>query len=147
MNRRVVIAGLGSAAAWPLAARAQQAPVIGILAYGPVLSPTNLASLRKGLDAAGYVEGKNVTFDFRPAERYDQFSALAADLVRHRVAVILTLAIPNAALAAKAVTSTIPIVFTSGGPGPARPRAKLESTRRSYYGGELSGPRVGAEAA
>jgi putative ABC transport system substrate-binding protein len=114
-RRREIIMLLGGAAAWPLAARAQQAalPLIGILASATPLSPDTLPGVRKGLGDAGYGEGRNVEIVVRAAERYDQLPAMAADLVRARVAVIVAIALP-AALAAKTATATIPIVFFAG---------------------------------
>jgi putative ABC transport system substrate-binding protein len=115
MRRREFIAGLGSAAAWPVAARAQQTnPTIGVLSSLSDANASLFAALRQGLGSAGYVEGRNVALLFRSAEnRYDQFPALATDLVDHRVNVIVTTAPTNAALAAKAATSAIPIVFAT----------------------------------
>jgi putative ABC transport system substrate-binding protein len=114
MRRREFIAGLGSAAVWPLAARAQQPamPVIGYLGAGDRNVPV---AFLQSLKEAGFVEGQNVVVEYRWAEnQYDRAAALAADLVRRRVAVIVA-AGTAAALAAKAATTTIPIVFSTGG--------------------------------
>src|SRR5215813_10813858 len=115
MRRRDFIGIVGSAAIWPLTAHAQQTamPVIGFLASAAPFNPDNLNDFRKALTDAGYVEGGNVAIEVRAAERYDQLPAMAAELVRQQVAVIVAAALP-AALAAKAATTAIPIVFFVG---------------------------------
>jgi putative ABC transport system substrate-binding protein len=119
MNRRDLITLLGGAIAWPITGRAQQnaMPVIGYLqsaAPGPTASV--LAALRQGLSDTGYVEGQNLTIEYRWAEgHYDRLPALAAELVGRKVDLIATGGGYVAALATKTATSTIPIVFVGGG--------------------------------
>jgi putative tryptophan/tyrosine transport system substrate-binding protein len=113
MRRREFMAGLGSAAAWPLTARAQQPaiPVMGYLAYGQ--KPTSPGNpFLEGLAQAGYVPGRNLAIEFRGANFQNSIlPRLAADLVARKVAVIVTIGSASAAVAAKAATSTTPIVF------------------------------------
>ena len=116
MKRREFITLLGGAAAWPLAAWAQQPamPVIGFLDSRSLDALTDrLRGFRQGLKDTGYVEGENVAIEYRWAEnQFDRLPVLAAELVRRQVAVVVTSGGANAASAAKAATTTIPIVFT-----------------------------------
>ena len=115
IGRRELLAALGgAAAAWPLTARAQGSamPVVGYLGPGSAVSDAfRVTAFRQGLSEAGFVEGQNVTVDYRWAEEhYDRLSAMATDLVNRHVAVIVATSTP-AALAAKVATTTVPIIF------------------------------------
>jgi putative ABC transport system substrate-binding protein len=108
-----------AAAAWPPLVRAQQPaiPVVGLLGSASFHDRSHLlAAFRQGMNELGYIEGRTVAFEYRSAEgQYDRLPSLATDLVRHQVAVIVTSGAPASALAAKEATTTIPIVFSTGG--------------------------------
>jgi putative tryptophan/tyrosine transport system substrate-binding protein len=140
MRRRNFIKGIvGSAVAWPLAAHAQQSsmPVIGFLnSTSPQPFANYVSGFRVGLKQTGYIDGQNVTIEFRWAEgHYDRLSEMAADLARHKVAVLVATAGSVTTLAAKAATSTIPIVFTLG----ADPVQLGVVTSLSRPGGNITG--------
>jgi len=120
MRRREVITWLGGAAAWPLAARAQQSgplPVLGFLESGSRIEfAERLDAFRQGLSKFGYSEGQNLVIEYRFAQgHYDLLPEMAADLVRRQVAAIVATGSPNSAQAAQAATQTIPIIFANGG--------------------------------
>jgi len=153
MRRREIISGMGAAAAWSLAARAQQpaVPVVGYLSDStPEGNASRVVAFRAGLSEAGFVEGRNVAIEYRWANNEsDRLPELAADLVRRRVAVIATPISTPASLAANAATSTIPIVFGVGGdpvqaglvPSLNRPGGNV--TGVSTIGRQLGGKHVG----
>jgi ABC-type uncharacterized transport system substrate-binding protein len=142
----------GAAAAWPLAARAQQGalPVIGLLNFVSFESYADrVAVFLQGLKEAGFVDGQNVTVEYRSADGHlERLSALAADLVRRKVAVIVAIGGYSSAHAAKSATSTIPIVFAVGGDPVleglvtsfSRPEANV--TGVSFYSDQLAGKRL-----
>jgi putative ABC transport system substrate-binding protein len=115
MRRREFLGVMGGAAAWPLAARAQPIPVIAYLSSQSAgVDAERIAALRRSLAEAGYVEGTNLAIEYRFADgNYDRLAAQATELVRQRVAIIFAASLPSA-LAAKAATATIPIVFVMG---------------------------------
>src|ERR1035441_580242 len=119
MRRREFITLLGGAAAWPLAVRAQQsaAPLIGFLGSGSAASFGNFVkAFQKGLNEAGYVEGRNIAVEYRYADgQFDRLPTLASELARLQVTVIVAGGGMVTPLAAKAATTTIPIVFSAGG--------------------------------
>jgi len=155
MKRRDFIAGLGGAAVWPLAAQAQQptVPVIGLLhsfASTGASRSRNVDPFRQGLAEMGFFEGRNVAFEFRWAEgRPERLASLAQELVRRQVTIIVTMPNSPAALAAKAATRTIPIVFITGAdpvdvgivPSLARPGGNI--TGFTVLASELAAKRLG----
>jgi ABC-type uncharacterized transport system substrate-binding protein len=151
MRRREFIAALGGAAAWPLAARAQAVPIVGYLSpLSAAGSERTLETFRQGLAQAGFTDGRNVSVECRYAEGdIGTLPTLAQDLVRRRVAVIAAMSGSRSALAAKAATATIPIVFTMGDADPvelgvvaslARPGGNV--TGISLLGGALGAKRL-----
>jgi putative tryptophan/tyrosine transport system substrate-binding protein len=117
MRRREFITLIGGATAWPLAARAQQPPmpVIGYLDSGSPEASVQLAAVLKGLNEAGYIEGRNVEIDYQWARgQYERLATLAAHFLERHVALIVTRGFPST-VAAKSATSTVPIVFITGG--------------------------------
>jgi len=116
IGRRELITLFGGVAAWPLAARAQQTtPIIGILAAPAPPYAENISAIRRGLSEVGFVEGRNLAMEFRWAEgQLDRLPALAADLVKRQVALIVTVGGTAPLAAAQNATSTIPIVFHMG---------------------------------
>ena len=155
MSRRLLIGALcGAAIMWPLATLAQQqqtTPAIGLLSIG---SPTPFAlpitALREGLQKTGYAEGQNLAIEYRWAEgHFDRLASLAPDLVRRQVAVIVATSGPAPALAAKAATSTIPVLFNVGadpvklGLVASFSRPEGNVTGVSFFVAELDGKRLG----
>jgi putative ABC transport system substrate-binding protein len=136
MRRREFITLLGGAAAWPLVAVAQQSaiPTIGFLRSTlPDASTDLLVALSKGLKETGYVEGQNITIEYRWAEnRHERLSALAADLVHQRCVVIMAGGV-DATFAAKAATTTIPIIFATGVTRQERPSGQSQPAGRQCH--------------
>jgi putative ABC transport system substrate-binding protein len=157
LQRREFIAGLGGAAAWPVAGRAQQRvmPVVGFInGSNQDAEARYTAAFRKGLSETGYVEGQNVLVEYHWLDGHcERVPAVVDDFVRCRVAVITTPAFPPAALAAKSATTTIPIVFAVG-QDPVRlglvaslARPGGNATGFNYFIGEVEAKRLGSVAA
>jgi ABC-type uncharacterized transport system substrate-binding protein len=152
MRRREFIAFVGcTAAAWPLPARGEQSavPVIGFLnSASPQPFANYVSGFRVGLKQTGYVDGQNVTIEFRWAEgHYDRLPEMAADLVRHKVAVLVSTGGTPSVTAAKAATVTIPIVFTTGSDPVRRLRHQPQPARRQRDWCEYVRRRDGEQAA
>ena len=152
MKRREFITLIGSAAAaWPMAARGQQAPLIGYLATIPLSQHESLiAAFRRGMEQVGFVDGRNVRIEFRTADgRTERLPMLAAELVGHKVNLLAGMGGITAALAAKAAASNIPVIFTAGDADPiqaglvqslSRPGGNV--TGFSFLGGMLGAKRL-----
>ena len=150
-RREFFVTLIGGTAAWPVAVAAQEGalPVVGFLHDGSFEPRVHLvAGFRQGLSEAGLIDGRDVVIEYRWAQdQFDRLPGMAADLVNRQVAVIATPGSTAAALAAKAATNTIPIVFSGCRPSQARPCRQPQSPRRQRHRRELLYQRVGAKAA